>query len=168
NGLRMEFPEPGRRALISYQSGDGTTRVNLEATAVTPLAARGHVMPSEAAGRTQESGGSEQFMRYTGEIVVRGDVFAVDCHYPRDRSWRQVRPESADANAHPPLTWTPVYFDEQFAFNQVGMEAPDTDPIWADAYQLPSGAPTHHFAWVARNGEIRDIVRVHRNVTELH
>jgi hypothetical protein len=107
-------------------------------------------------------------MRYTGEIVLHGERHEVDCHYPRDRSWRQVRKESRTANMHPPVTWTPMYFGEDFAFNQVGIESPDTDPDWAGVYEIPDGAPTHHFAWVSRNGEVRNVTRVRRNVIESH
>jgi hypothetical protein len=168
NGLTFDFVEPGKRALISYRSVDGEASIDVEAAAVTPLAARGHVIPGEELHRSQNPGGSEQFMHYTGEIVIRGERYEVDCNYPRDRSWRQVRKEARDANAHPPVTWTPMYFDEDFAFNQVGFEAPDSDPGWAGAYELPEGARTHHFAWVSRNGEVREIAHVRRVVTESH
>lgn len=168
NGLRYEFVEPGRRALIAYRSVDGACTVDVEATAVTPLAARGHVIPGEELHKGQDPGGSEQFMHYTGEIVIHGERHEVDCHYPRDRSWRQVRRESRDANLHPPVCWTPMYFGEDLAFNQVGIEAPDTDPDWAGVYEVPEGAPTHHFAWVSRGGEVREVTRVRRAVTESH
>lgn len=168
NGLRYDFVEPGRRANITYRSTDGEASIDVEATAVTPLAARGHVIPGEALHTDQEPGGSEQFMHYRGEMVIRGERFEVDCHYPRDRSWRQVRSESREAYAHPPVTWTPVYFGEDLAFNQVGIESPDTDPAWAGAYDIPEGAPTHHFAWASRNGEARTVTRVRRNVTRSH
>jgi hypothetical protein len=126
------------------------------------------VIPGEALHTDQGPGGSEQFMHYTGEIVVHGERHEVDCLYPRDRSWRQVRKESRDANIHPPITWTPMYFDEDLAFNQVGFEAPDTDPAWAGAFDVPDGARSHHFAWVSRNGEVREVTHVRRAVTESH
>jgi hypothetical protein len=168
NGLTVEFPEPGRRAQVRYTSTDGRTRLDVEATAVTPLAARGHVVPGEELHTSQEAGGTEQFMHYTGELVVHGERHAVDCHMPRDRSWRQVRSESRDANLHPPVTWTPIWFGEDLAFNQVGIEEPDTDPDYAGVYEIPAGAPTHHFAWVSVNGEVREITRVRRNVLKTH
>jgi hypothetical protein len=168
NGLRYEFVEPGRRVAVSYLSAEGDTSIELEATAATPLAARGHVAPDEELYKQEASGGSEQFMHYVGEIVVNGDRFEVDCHYPRDRSWWQVRKESRDANVHPPVSWTPIYFDEQLAFSQVGMESPGTDPLWREAFEIPEGAPTHHYAWVCRGGELREITRVRRDVTRTH
>jgi hypothetical protein len=168
NGLSYRFVEPGRHVLVSYRSVDGEASIEVEATAVTPLAARGHVAPSEEIHKTQDSGGSEQFMRYVGEIVLRGERYEVDCHYPRDRSWCQVRKEARDANIHPPVSWTPIYFDEELAFSQVGIEAPDSAPQWAGGFEIPDRAPTHHFGWVCRSGELRDVTRVRRNVVRAH
>ena len=96
NGLRIEFLEPGRVARITYTSVDGQVSFDITQTAVTPLFARGHVMPGEEAhhgdpGRVP--GGSEQFMHCTGELHLNGEDYRIDCHAPRDRSWRQVREE---------------------------------------------------------------------------
>jgi hypothetical protein len=168
NGLRYEFAEPGRRVVISYRSSEGDTSIDVEATAATPLAARGHVAPDEELYKRETSGGSEQFMHYVGEIVVNGERHPVDCHYPRDRSWRQVRKEHRDANAHPPISWTPIYIDDALAFSQVGIESPDTDPQWGEGFEIPGGSPNHHFAWVCRNGELRGVTRVRRDVTRTH
>lgn len=168
NGLSYDFVEPGRTARLTYRSEDGNTSFDVLADAVTPLAVRGHVMPGEEKHTTQQPGGSEQFMHITGELVLDGERIAVDCHAARDRSWRQVRTEALGANSHPPILWTPVYFDESLAFNQVGWAHPDTKPVWGSAFDLPADAPTHHFAWVSRDGEVRNVTKVHRNDTELH
>lgn len=168
NGLTFDFLQPGRSAQITYHSADDRCRVDVRAEAVTPLAARGHVVPGEELHTSQMPGGSEQFMHYTGELEVDGNTYTVDCRAARDRSWRQVRAETLEANSHPPIMWTPVYFDTDFAFNQVGFAAPDTNPLWLDGHDIPQGAPTHHFAWVSVNGEVRDVIRVHRRDLELH
>jgi hypothetical protein len=168
NGLTYDFVEPGKKCRITYESSDGRCTCDVMAEAITPLAARGHVMPGEENHRDNAPGGSEQFMRYTGELVVDGRAYAVDCNAPRDRSWRQVRAESLEANSHPPVTWTPVYFDSSLAFNQVGYAAPETDPPWRDAFDLPDDAKTFHFAWASVDGEVRDMTRVHRRDLELH
>ena len=169
NGLRIEFLEPGRAAHVTFESPDGETRIDVTQEAVTPLFARGHVMPGEErdSDPSQKPGGTEQFMHATGELVLRGERFDVDCFAPRDRSWRQVRAE-APAMPVPPVGWTPMYFGEDLVFNQVGFEAPDTDPAWTGIYEVPSDRPTHHFAWVYVDGEPRDIKRVRRNVLERH
>ncbi len=168
NGLAVEFPEPGKRAILTYTSTDGQTKLEVEGKAVTPLAARGHIVPGEEKHQVAESGGTEQFMHWTGELTIHGESHDVDCHYVRDRSWRQVRSESRDANLHPPIAWTPMRFGDDLAFNSISIEDPDTDPDWLGVYDPPpEGAPNHHFAWVDRGGgDVRDIAHVRRNVIE--
>jgi hypothetical protein len=171
NGLRMEFTEPGREARLTYRSRDGQTTMELVQTAVTPLFARGHVMPGEDDHHdpAREPGGTEQFMHCVGEISVRGQRFEVDCHAPRDRSWRQVRVEDQGlARPMPPIGWSPMYFGDDLIFNQISIEAPDTDPAWTGLFEVPEGAPTHHYAWVYKDGDVREITKVHRNVLEYH
>lgn len=167
-GLRFDFVEPGRVAHISFHSADGATSIDVVATALTPLAVRGHVLPDESLNLAETSGGSEQFLRYVGELVLNGKRYDVDCNWIRDRSWRQVRKETLESSLHPPLCWTPVYFDEDFAFNQMGFESLDTDPPWKHAYDIPAGTPNHVFAWVSRKGEVRGVKRIHRRDTERH
>ena len=170
NGLRIEFLEPGRRALLRYRSADGSTWFDLLQTAVTPLFARGHVIPGEEqrADPSRAPGGSEQFMHVTGELVLRGERFAVDCHAARDRSWGQIRTERQDAVKVPPIGWSPMYFGDDLSFNQVGFESADTDPAWKGLYEIPDGHPSHHFGWVHVAGESLKVVRVRRRVLERH
>jgi hypothetical protein len=168
NGLGIDFIEPGRVAHITFRSADGGTSIDVVATAVTPLAVRGHVLPDEGVNLAETSGGSEQFLRYTGELVLNGKSYHVDCNWIRDRSWRQVRREALESSLHPPLCWTPAYFDEDFAFNQMGFESLDADPPWKHAFDVPEDAPSHVFAWVSRKGEVRGVRRIHRRETERH
>ena len=171
NGLRIEFLEPGRAVRISYSGIDGQTKLDVIQTAVTPLLARGHVMPGEEnyhddPGRVP--GGSEQFMHCTGRLELRGEHYDIDCYAIRDRSWRQVRKETQGGVPVPPVGWTPMYFGPDLIFNQAGFEAPDTGPEWLGLYEIPDGAPTYHFAWLHSNGETKKITRVRRNVLERH
>jgi hypothetical protein len=169
NGLRVDFLEPGRKVRVTYTSADGQTTIDVTQTAVSPLLTRGHIMPGEDAHHGGEGpGGSEQFMHCVGDLTLNGEHFPVDCHSSRDRSWRQVRTERQDAVKVPPVGWSPMYFGEDLIFNQISFQHPDTDPVWADTYQLPPGGRTHHFAWVVDDGETHDIVRVRRNVLEYH
>ncbi len=171
NGLRIEFLEPGRTARISFASADGSVSLDVVQRAITPLLARGHVMPGEEQHHDQarSPGGSEQFMHCTGELVLRGERHEVDCFAPRDRSWRQVRTEQqGGAAAVPPVGWSPMCFGEDLVFNQISIEAPDTGPAWDGLYEVPEGRPTHHFAWLYADGEMRKITRVRRNVLEYH
>ncbi len=169
NGLSIEFLEPGRVARITYDSGDGTT-IDVTQTAVTPLLARGHVMPGEDLhhGAGTAPGGSEQFMHCVGSLTLDGETFGVDCFAPRDRSWRQVRKETRGTVPVPPVGWSPMYFGEDLIFNQISYEAPDTDPAYTGVYDVPADRPTHHFAWLQQGEVTKAITRIRRNVTEYH
>lgn len=169
NGLEIDFVEPGRVARLTYRSKDGETSFDLTAVGVTPLLARGHVMPGEEDYHDlgNQPGGSEQFMHVSGELLLNGAAYTVDCYAPRDRSWRQVRVEKRAAVPSPPVGWSPMYFGPDLIFNQVSFEPLDTDPAWAGLYNVGERA-THHFAWIVRNGEARSIKWVRRNVQEYH
>jgi hypothetical protein len=169
SGYRVEFVELGKTARISYRSPDGGTEFELLQEAITPLIARGAVIPGENLHAAHEPGGSEQYMHVTGSLKLNGEQHDVDCYMPRDRSWRQSRTEARGGRHDPPIAWTPIYFPEiELAFNQVGFEAPDSDPAWAGELSIPEGMPTHHFAWVFDRDELREVTEVRREVHELH
>ena len=167
NGLRIEFVELGRVARLTYTSADGAVSLDVVAEAVTPLVARGHIMPGEEDHHhiIKTAGGSEQFMHVTGEMTLRGNTYAVDCYHPRDRSWNQVRAETYVPT--PPLGWTPMYFGPDLVLNQIGFEPLDTNPTWAGLYDVGE-RPSHHFGWIQRGDETRTIKWVRRNVLEHH
>jgi len=167
NGLRIEFPEPGRRALLSYRSPDGRAAFDLEQTAITPLFLRGHVMPGEELHQhaLSGSGGSEQFMHCSGSVTLDGATYSIDCYPARDRSWRQIRVERKVPNM-PPIGWSPISFGPGFAFNQVGYESAATDPAFLDAFDIPPDKPAHHFGFVVADGESRAVTTVNRKVLE--
>jgi hypothetical protein len=157
NGLCVEFLELGRRARITYESPDAAFDVTQ--VAVTPLVARGAVIPGENLHASHQPGGSEQFMHCTGELRLHGADYPVDCYMPRDRSWRQSRTEARGGRHESPIAWTPIYFpDAELAFNQVGFESPS----------IPGASPLHHFAWVCDHGELRSVTSVHRSTDALH
>lgn len=168
HGLRYDFTEPGRETHITFRSAAGTTTLDLVATAVTPLAARGHVVPGEDLHTDNAPGGSEQFVRFEGEVVLHGERHAVSAYGIRDRSWRQVRSEALEASEYPPLTWTPICFGPDLAFNVMSFESPEFDPPWVDAFDIPEGAPTHVFGWVSRNDEVCGVKSVRRRDLERH
>jgi hypothetical protein len=170
NGVRIEFLEPGERVRLTYASADGETAFDVTQVAVTPLLARGHVMPGEAerADDLLSPGGSEQFMHCIGSLTLQGDSFAVDCHAARDRSWNQVRVEDRGAVVSPPVAWTPMYFSPDLIFNQISFESVDTRPAWTGLFEIAAERPTHHFAWILVDGALRQVVRVRREVLEYH
>lgn len=169
NGLSIEFTEPGRAARLRYTAVDGRMSFDLRAEAVTPLFARGHVMPGEENHHTgsRDPGGSEQFMRVTGRLLLNGTEHEVDCFAPRDRSWRQIRVEKRGAVPSPPVGWSPMYFGPDLIFNQISFEPLDTGPRWAGLYEV-GNRPSHHFAWILRGDESRAITAVRRDVLEYH
>lgn len=170
NGLRIEILDPGRRLRITYRSPDGSTQLDVTQTAITPLLARGHIIPSEAADSdpAKEPGGSEQFMHNIGELVLNGVTHPIDSTDCRDRSWAQTRSEAANVAGQPPVFWTPMHFGDELTFNQVGCENPATDPLWADLFEIPADRPTHYHGWLQRDGELRGIASVHREAHEHH
>ena len=60
-----------------------------------------------------------------------------------------------------------MYFGPDLIFNQISFEPLDTDPAWAGLFDV-GDRPSHHFAWVVRDGEARSIKWVRRNVLEYH
>jgi hypothetical protein len=169
NGLKVEFLELGRKVRVTFTSADGETSIDVIQEAVSPLLVRGHVMPGEEhdSDPANSPGGSEQFMHVTGELMLRGERYEVDCLHPRDRSWRQVRAETPAAPV-PPVGWSPMCFSADYIFNQISFEARDTDPEWIGVYDVPADRPTHHFAWLYADGETHAITRVRRKVIERH
>lgn len=169
NGMSVEFLEPGSTAKLSYAASDGRMSFDILAEGVTPLLARGHVMPGEEDhhGKSLKPGGSEQFMHVTGKLQLDGATYDIDCYAPRDRSWRQIRVEQRGAVQSPPVGWSPMYFGPDLIFNQISFESLDTGPRWAGLYEVGDRA-SHHFAWIQRGDETRSITSVVRNVLEYH
>ena len=172
NGLTITVLTPGELIRVQYSSPDGVTRFDLEQRAITPLVARGHIVPGEEdhhAGARREPGGIEQFMHVTGGLTLRGERHEVDCLAVRDRSWLQVRREDpGGAKRTPPVGWTPISFGEELSLNVTSVENRDTKPAWLGLYDVPDGAPTHYSGWISRSGETRGVSRVRRNVLDHH
>jgi hypothetical protein len=158
-GYEIDVVKPGELIHLRYQSPDGAVGFDLDQRAVTPLVGRGHVVPGEEAhhGRSGvEHGGSEQFMHCTGELRLRGEVYAVDCHAVRDRSWNQVRTEDPDgAPPGNPAGWSPAWFGDDLAFNVTSTVSPD-------------GETSAYYKWLVRNGELVELTAARRSVLEYH
>lgn len=169
NGLRVHFIEPGKKIHIQYKSKDGKVSYDIVQTAVSPLMPRGFVVPSEAMHTKtgMKPGGSEQTMHCVGKLHLNGRDFDVDCYPARDRSWRQTRTED-DVPTTPPFSWSPMCFGEDLSFNSVGVEDPNSNPIWEGVYAFPKSKPSHHYGWVVVNGEARNLTTVKRHVSEYH
>lgn len=166
HGISVDFLEPGRVVRLRYDNPDAS--FDLVQTAITPLVVRPHVMPGEAEKSDPATlpGGSEQFMHCVGTLRVNGEHFDVDCLTTRDRSWNQVRTETRHAVEMPPIAWTPMCFGEDFSFNQIGWEAPETDPPYLAAYPVDPDGPTHAWGWVHADGRTNGLARVRREVQQ--
>jgi hypothetical protein len=172
NGLEIEFVQPGEVVRLRYTSPDKSVSFDLEQRAITPLLARGHIVPGEEdhhGDPNRVPGGIEQFLHCTGELTLRQERFPVDCAAVRDRSWLQIRREDpGGARRTPPLGWTPMRFGPDLALNAVSIEAADTDPAWLGLYDLPAGTPASFHAWLVRDGKPRWLTDVRRDVLEYH
>lgn len=168
HGLTVEFVELGRTVRLRYE-GVGAS-FDLTQRAVSPLAARAHVMPGEEDNAEPQSlpGGLEQFMHCTGTLALHDEEYAIDCYAPRDRSWNQVRTERHDAVQMPPIAWTPMCFGEDLGFNQVGWEHPDTNPPFLAAYPVPASKPSHVYGWVHADEKTSLLASVRRTTHERH
>jgi len=168
NGVVLDFIQPGERVRVRYASPDGNTRLDVLATGVTPLVMRGSVTPVEDDDKPHSTphGGFDQITHVRGELVLDGERFEVDCHALRDRSWGAVRPE-VPAEC-PPIGCTPMYWGEHLSLNELSWEAPGSDPAWQGIYDVDPDAATHMTGWAVVDGEVQDIVRVRRNVSEHH
>jgi len=174
NGLRIEFVELGRVVRLTYTSPDGGTWFDVTGEALTPLFARGHIIPGEDVEKdpAMSPGGSEQMMHMTGTLVLHGQRYDVDCVNPRDRSWGQVRTESMQRRAKlpvlPPVGWTPMYFGPDLIFNSAGFVQESTSPNWVGVYDVDPALPPHYFAWMIVDGESVGIRSVTRTVHAYH
>ncbi|MGQ0631015.1 MAG: DUF7064 domain-containing protein [Sporichthyaceae bacterium] len=172
NGLVITVLEPGHLFRVQYRSPDGETVLDVEQRAISPLVARGHIVPGEEdhhGSTTHTPGGIEQFMHASGRLVLRGQEYPVDCLAVRDRSWNQIRTEPpGGAKRTPPIGWTPISFGEDFALNVTSVEHPDTNPAWLGTCELAPGAPLHYSGWLSVKGELRAVASVRRDVTDYH
>ncbi|MGH8999042.1 MAG: DUF7064 domain-containing protein, partial [Acidimicrobiia bacterium] len=169
NGLEVDFVRPGAEVRLRYGAPDGSAGFDVTQRALSPLVARGHVVPGEDANAVpgQRPGGTEQFMHCTGTLRLGPDRYGVDGATIRDRSWRQVRSEAEMPS--PPVGWSPMYFGPDLMFNQVGFEPAETDPAWKGLYDVAAGAPSHHFGWVCSDdGLPRHLTEVRRSVASYH
>lgn len=150
NGVRIDMLEPNRRFRVRFEDAQRDTRLDLELTAIMPLAVRAR------------GGHFTQAMRTRGQLRLRGRDYVIDGHYTRDRSWGDPRREiPLDM---PPLGWTVGVFDDDFAFHLTAFDSPEHHPEWAEVYpNLKSGA-NHLWGYVWRDGELLAVRSVDQHV----
>ncbi len=138
NSYSVEMLEPGKQFRLQYHDPLRKNRFNLIYDAVSEPV----MWPNNSH--------FEQVMHVSGELLLRGKSYDVDCFHIRDRSWGEARLE--DPMPAPPATWTTGVFGEDFAFNLTAHDDPALNPIWKDSFDLP-GDKSLKFGWLIVDGE---------------
>ena len=102
-GLRLTPMSPMSEWHLSLQDPTSDTSFDLRFSAAMPPAVRA------------DQKHFDQNMHVVGELSLRGQPYAVDCHAIRDRSWQNARPE--DPMPVPPYDWICVTRAAEFAMN---------------------------------------------------
>jgi hypothetical protein len=147
NGYGVKIIEPLKRFHMTYADPARKNSVDLMIEAVQPV-----VLFDD--GRH-----FEQTMQTTGELVLRGRCYRVDCFSIRDRSWGAPRPETVlDL---PPLSWMCVTFSKDFAFNCSAFDQASGNP---GPFALPEERALSG-GWVHLEGKLGRIVQARKRVT---
>lgn len=141
NSMRMQTIVPLEHVRMTFDDPQRETSINVDMRAVG--------VPIMRANNKH----FEQVMHVTGDLVLRGATYKVDCLAVRDRSWGEPRPENH--NPAPPYTWVTGTFGEEFAFNVGSHDDPDRDPEWKDVMPVP--ARIFNDGWVVVKGEQRRV-----------
>jgi hypothetical protein len=98
----------------------------------------------------------EQTMHVTGELVLRGKKYQVDCFNIRDRSWGKTRPELP--MRIPPMSWMCGTFSRQFSFNCTMFDHVSGQPERNGEFVLPDDQALNA-GWVYRDGTLGRVVK---------
>lgn len=103
----------------------------------------------------------EQPMQVTGELILRGTRYAVDCYNLRDRSWGKPRQEIHQPL--PPYSWVSAVFSPSFSLNAGMFDQAEHNPELRGRFELPK-AGTLSGGWVQRNGKLASLVKAEKRV----
>jgi len=95
----------------------------------------------------------EQTMKVTGELVLRGKRYEVNCFNVRDRSWGKPRPEEQMELS--PCSWITGVFNEDFAFGMTVFDHASKNP---GPLALPDDKAMM-YGWVYRDGKLGRVVK---------
>jgi hypothetical protein len=99
----------------------------------------------------------EQPMKTRGSVTLGGRQYDVDGYTVRDRSWGQLRRETAAQM--PPITWMTCVFGEDLIFGTTAFDTEDRDPDWKGVLEIPGGDPLRG-GWIYRGGEYTPVLSV--------
>lgn len=145
NGYGVKLVEPLKKLHMTYADAARKNEIDIEFSAVTPPVMFGSGLHFE------------QGMKTRGQLTLRGKRYEVNGYTIRDRSWGQLRPETA--MPLPPMTWMTGVFNENFMFNCSAFDHPDADPEWKGLFDLPAQAVLKG-GWISKNGVVTEIKHI--------
>jgi hypothetical protein len=140
SGVRIDMLEPNHRFHIQYEDSACATALDLDLTAIMPLAVRAR------------GGHFTQAMRTHGTLRLRGREYPIDGWYTRDRSWGDARSERP--LRVPPIAWAVGVFDDRLAFHITSFDAPRHHPTWASEYPNIKDGANHLWGYLWRDGKL--------------
>jgi hypothetical protein len=149
NGYGVAVIEPLKRHRMTYTDHVRDNHVDLRYEAVLPPVMFG------------DGNHFEQPVRATGELVLRGRRYEVDCYSVRDRSWGKARAE--ESMVLPPYSWMVGVFGSDFAFNLGVFDQVEGNPELEFPFVMPM-AKTLVGGWLHRDGKLGRIVEASKRV----
>lgn len=140
NGYGVKVIEPLKRHHLTYADAKRNNIVDLHYEAVMPPAmfANGNHF--------------EQALKVTGELVLRGKRYDVNCYCTRDRSWGKPRPE--DNLPIPPGSWMVGVFNDDFAFScNIADQASSSPELVNSGIAVPDDKSLYG-GWLWRDGKL--------------
>ncbi|HEX5784650.1 MAG TPA: hypothetical protein VFY35_07980 [Burkholderiaceae bacterium] len=150
HGYGVKIIEPLKRLHLSYDNPAQHNAVNLQFEGLLPpvMFADGNHF--------------EQAMHVTGELLLRGQRYEVDCYNVRDRSWGKPRPERH--MPLPPMSWMTAVFSPDFAVSCCMMDQASQNPeLQGTPFAIPDDQ-TLSGAWLHRDGKLGRVVRAQKRV----
>jgi hypothetical protein len=149
NGYGVKILEPLKRFHMTYSDPVRNSSVDLIYEAVAPAVMYG------------DGNHFEQPMQVTGELVLRGKRYDVDCFNVRDRSWGKARPE--EIIPVPASSWMTGVFSPDFSFNCTIFDHVSGNPELTGQFALPEEKALTS-GWIYRNEKVGRIVKAKKRV----
>lgn len=145
NGIRVRMLRPMQEWEIAFDDRDAQTRLHLNLKAIMPPAFR------------PVGGYFTQALKTSGELILRGERYAIDGFFTRDRSWGDPRSEAK--KDPPPAGWHVAVFAEDLAFHDFSFESPELNPAIGGRYPGYENGKNLLWGYVWKDGELRGIRR---------
>ena len=153
NSYGVKILEPMKRFQMTYSDPERENSFDLIQEGVSPVVMFG------------DGNHFEQAMKVTGELVLRGKRYNVDCYSVRDRSWGKPRQE--DKMPLPPNSWMTGVFNENFSFNCNVFDQVSGNPeIAGSKFAMPEDT-TLAGGWIYRDGKLGRIINAKKRVARV-